>query len=272
MTTFAQRRTPFQLDHLAIGVMFGVAAVVDMTALLMGEPFEMFSFLVGVAQPVLISIWCVLGRGSAMFRWLFGLGLMALLCLVKATVFATDLFTSGALALFYLHHFTIFPLALLLGRPHCDFVRQSDTSSHVYAVRVESAWQFGLREAFALITLASILIALMRRALPDGLPPAQASIAGERYYIVLLTIYGIALYFVTLPVVWTIWGINGYLSRRNELLTQASLCVYPLVALVALCAAPFIIPSALELVVLIPTLFAARNETQTDPQPQNALS
>ena len=82
--------------------------------------------------------------------------------------------------------------------------------------------------------------------------------------------YLVVLYAVALPAVWTVWGIDAYFFRRQDLFTETSLFVYPLVALVTLCAIPFVIPSVLELLVLLPVLFAARYEEQSQSRLQNA--
>jgi hypothetical protein len=250
MLTFAERRTPYRLHEFRASWFFIAFAAADAFALAVGGNFVIGSVIAAVGQPMLISMWCMLGRGTAWFRWSTGIALCALLWIVKVKAFGINLQVAWFLAPMIAQHFLLFPLAIACGQELPIHASNCDR-----AVADGTPWRFRILDLFYLVTLVAVVCAIARVLLPDGIgepgfPP------GLFNWIMLLAFaaaYSLLQGSLVFYLVWKIWAMEVRLIRRLQSAGVEELMLV-LLALFTCLACSIGLSVGLELLVMFPLI------------------
>ncbi|HTN74629.1 MAG TPA: hypothetical protein VL096_05260 [Pirellulaceae bacterium] len=207
--------TPYRLHVRNLAIALVVFTLCDI-GFVLKIPLCVFVSGVGyLLQPVLLSIWATVGRGSAFVRWSMACSLCIISWLMKVHASQMDV----AIALWFgglmVEHLLLFPVALAIGSSDWTTVNQDKGEPEL-----RSDWQFSLGSLMVAITLLAMTFAALRAFPPFSLEGLFAE--RRTVHIAELFISIAAIFFaictqaiVLLPLIWAVWGVELRIWSRR---------------------------------------------------------
>ena len=171
-------------------------------------PIFLFGSLLGLfLQPLLVSLWCVFGRGPVLTRYSAGLSAVCLLWTIKAGFLAWpgNFDTSSAilLAAFLRDHFLLLPIGFLLVVLSND--RQTGFGD---SIGPKSTFRFELRDLLLATAILAASLAMLRAFwLTGDLLPRESWRNLIRLEMIVLLVYPILQGMLLLPMIFQMWGV-----------------------------------------------------------------